>query len=146
MNILFYFVIFLHILYVAGFNMFGLLIIPINQWRMYIYISLLISLHWMFFNNQCLLSIWENKLKKHDNPDSTRIFPWFANLFGTNELVMRTIYNSILFFNIFLVTYIYRADKHIILSTILCILSHIYSTLICKEKRQSNLRNKKNTK
>ncbi len=56
-----------HAAWIIGFQTFGLFVLPRKLYYMYPLACALVSLHWVIFDNKCILSVLENKVSEDKN-------------------------------------------------------------------------------
>jgi len=111
-----------HFIWIVGIQTFGLFLIPKKYWYTYTLSCLLVCLHWVVFDNKCILSILENKFadKKNENEDS-KVYDYIEDLTKIPIPIQKRFQHTIMTINFLIVAYTYRHDIKIVLACMLCL-------------------------
>lgn len=130
MNILFCFILLIHTFWILGFQMLGTLWLPKKYLSFYTLICALVSIHWILFDNKCIISIWENKLlpqSQRNNNDETHYYSCMKKLTGISIPDQKKIQHTLMMINFIVIGYLYRKNWLVLLLTLLCLYTHRWS-------------------
>jgi hypothetical protein len=130
MNTLFCLILLIHTFWILGFQMLGPLWLPERYLSMYTFICALVGLHWIFFGNKCIVSIWENKLlpqNERNGNDETHYYNVMKKLTGVDIPTQKKFQHTLMMINFVIIGYLYRRNWRVVLLTLICLYTHRWS-------------------
>jgi len=122
MNYTLFFILLIHAVWIVGFQTFGILLLPTNKLYLYPMLCSIVSLHWIFFDNKCILSILEDNIsdKKSVNKD-TQVYNYIEKHTCMSVLQQKKIQHAMMTISFIIVAYLYRKEYSIVLLSLLCL-------------------------
>jgi hypothetical protein len=122
MNIVLFILILLHAVWIIGFQTFGLLLLPRRLYYIYPMACFAVSLHWMMFDNKCVLSVLENKVsdEKNGNED-TFLYNTVRDTLGIPIEVQKKFQHTMMTLSFIYVAYLYRNNPKIWPVSLMCL-------------------------
>lgn len=122
MNYILFLLLIIHAIWIVGFQTFGILLLPVDKLYLYPVLCSLVSLHWIFFDNKCILSILEDNVsdKKNVNKD-TQVYNYIEKYACIPILHQKKIQHTMMTISFITVAYLYRKEYNIVLMCLLCL-------------------------
>jgi hypothetical protein len=130
MNNLFYVILLIHTFWILGFQMLGPMWLPDKYLSMYVFVFALVGMHWILFDNKCIVSILENKLlpsSERNGNDETHYYNVMKKITGVDIPTQKKIQHTIMMANFIIIGYIYRKNWLVVLLTMICLYTHRWS-------------------
>ena len=122
MNILLFILIVIHAVWIIGFQIFGLFILPRKLYYLYPLVCALVSLHWIIFDNKCILSVLENRVSEDKNGnDDTFVYNAIRDNIGITIYDQKRFQHTMMTLSFLYVAYLYRKDVKILTLSLTCL-------------------------
>ena len=111
-----------HAAWIIGFQTFGLFVLPRKLYYMYPLACALVCLHWVIFDNKCILSVLENKVSEDKNGnDDTFVYNAIRDNLGVPIYTQKRFQHAMMTGSFLYVAYVYRKDPKILALCIACL-------------------------
>ena len=122
MNIPLFILMVIHAVWIIGFQTFGLFVLPRRLYYMYPLACALVSLHWIIFDNKCILSVLENKVSEDKNGnDDTFVYNAIRDKLGVPIYDQKRFQHTVMTLSFVYVAYLYRKDPKILTLSLMCL-------------------------
>jgi hypothetical protein len=122
MNIILFILMIIHAVWIIGFQTFGLFVLPKKLYYMYPLACALVSLHWVIFDNKCILSVLENRVSEDKNSnDDTFVYDAIRDKLGVPIYTQKKFQHTMMTASFMYVAYIYRKDPKILALCLACL-------------------------
>lgn len=112
----------IHAIWIIAFQTFGLFILPRKLYYVYPLACVIVSLHWMIFDNKCILSVLENKVSEDKNGnDDTFVYNAIRDKLGVPIYTQKKFQHMMMTVSFMYVAYLYRKDPKILTICLACL-------------------------
>jgi hypothetical protein len=122
MNIILYISLLLHAIWIIVFQTFGLVLLPRDKYYLYPLLCAIVSIHWIFFDNKCILSIFENTVADDKKAnDDTRVYDYVETFTHVPVIKQKKFQHTMMTVSFLYVAYLYRKDVKIVALSLMCL-------------------------